>query len=771
MPAYDFKELSPTDFEDLARGLLQEMLKVRLETFVAGSDNGIDLRHTSLSGKSTIVQAKHYAGSTYSDLKTSVKKEVHKLAKLKPVPARYILFTSMGLTPARKLELSNILSPFIIATDDIIGQTDINNLLDLYPNIERRTYKLWITSTNVLERVLRNSMYVNAEDEAEKIEKTVRLFVDTGAMKASLDHLNKHNLLIISGAPGIGKSTLARSLAWHFMTEEWELIPVESFEDADSVFDKNKKQVFFFDDFMGQIRLTPDTVNKTDHKLIKFIDRLKTSHNSRFILTSREYIIKQAQIQSEKISSSAVDLRTYTVDVGSYNKTAKTRILYNHIYFSTVTNEYKKLLIGKSFYLKIIDHKNFAPRVIEFITSKDMAETIPLDEYQRWIVGVLDNPTMLWNHAYQSHLSRVGATLIAVLFFAAGAMSTNELKLRFTKVNSLLSKYHNYETGSFDFDRALKESEGTFINITNGQASFPNPSLNDFLDVTLAGSLDNATILQCTNNTADIESFSEHILAHFDSYVSTSSAYKLAISHALSVLAAEPLRITAYREHPFRQTKSEVVLPNGLPIWSRLSVALSLWSVGQYDGLDDALIAIANLYNVDNSYGSSFTQLAKPLVQLMLPKYDELKCRKAIVDILEDSLYLDKYTDNDAPDLEDIFHMLSTLEKLPLIDAKSHRKSLKTLTTDMELLIKNELDSCSYSAGVDDVREYAKQVASFANVDISEYSYMFDDREQYLMDEESDKDYDHDWPDVTDNSELTNSDINSLFGTLSESMS
>lgn len=771
MPTYDFKELSPSDFEDLARGLLQEELGVTLETFVAGADNGIDLRHISVNSGVTIIQAKHYAGSTFSDLKTSIKKEATKLAKLKPVPIRYILATSMGLTPARKLELFNLLTPYILSAGDIIGQSDLNNLLDIHPVVERRTYKLWITSTNVLERVLHNTAYVNAEDEAEKIERTVKLFVDTGAMKASLDHLNKHNLLIITGAPGIGKSTLARSLAWHFMTDDWQLIPVESFEEADNVFNRNKKQVFFFDDFMGQIRLTPDTVNKVDHKLLKFIDRLKTSHNSRFILTSREYIIKQAQLQSEKISHSSVDLRTYTVDVGTYNKTSKTRILYNHIYFSSISSKYKRLLIEEAFYLKIIDHKNFAPRVIEFITSKDIGESIPLDGYQSWIIGVLDNPSMLWMHPYQSHLSRTGATLIAILFFASGSMSVDELKTRFVQVNSMLSQVHNYETSPFDFDRALKESEGTFINILNGQASFPNPSLTDFLDATLAGNIDNATILLCTDDSADIQAFSEHVMAHISTYMGISSAFNIGVRHAIGILASEPLTATALREHPLRQKKSEIVVQNGIPTWSRLSTALSLWSVGHYDGLDESLVAIAKLYSADNIYRSTFSQLVQPLIKIMLPEFDNLSSRSEIIGILERVLYSEKYTKRvNKPDLDDIYHMVQSLNDLPLVDKGSHTENLKALSVDMESLIRDELDSCRYSAGVDEVRQYAQQVAEFASIDISDFDHMFDDREQHLMDEEADREYEHDWGDEVPNTELSNKEIDSLFDTLSDAI-
>ena len=69
MADYDFRSLSPHDFELLCRDLLQKHLGVRLESFTTGRDSGIDFRYRG-AGENLIVQCKHYAESGYDALST-----------------------------------------------------------------------------------------------------------------------------------------------------------------------------------------------------------------------------------------------------------------------------------------------------------------------------------------------------------------------------------------------------------------------------------------------------------------------------------------------------------------------------------------------------------------------------------------------------------------------------------------------------------------------------------------------------------------------------
>ena len=142
MPTYEFTRLSSYDFEELIRDLLQAEFGVRFECFTAGRDAGIDLRCLRAPDDATIVQCKHSQNSGYSKLLNQLRQiELPKVRAL--APPRYI-----------KDELSAVFAPFVRSPQDILGREDINNLLRKHSLVEIANFKLWLTSTDVLQRVL-----------------------------------------------------------------------------------------------------------------------------------------------------------------------------------------------------------------------------------------------------------------------------------------------------------------------------------------------------------------------------------------------------------------------------------------------------------------------------------------------------------------------------------------------------------------------------------------------------------------------------------------
>ncbi|ALP36029.1 hypothetical protein ASL14_07470 [Paenibacillus sp. IHB B 3084] len=106
MQNYDFLNLSSVEFEDLVRDILQKHLNIYLESFTEGKDGGIDLRGSIDKNKTLLIQCKRY--KDFNSLKGNLIKESSKVKDLKP--EKYILVTSVGLTPKNKAEIKKYLN-------------------------------------------------------------------------------------------------------------------------------------------------------------------------------------------------------------------------------------------------------------------------------------------------------------------------------------------------------------------------------------------------------------------------------------------------------------------------------------------------------------------------------------------------------------------------------------------------------------------------------------------------------------------------------------
>ena len=400
---YDFNILSPSEFECFTRDLLQASEKIRIGSFADGRDGGIDLSFAYDSTKKCIIQCKRYK-QDWSKLKSNLNKEVSKVKTLNP--DRYILATSVDLTAANKDEIKSMFAPYIKdTTTDILGKADLNNLLGQYPEIEKQYYKLWLGSTNVLDTIVHKNVINWSEFELDEIKSEIAKYVPNESFNKAQKILSENRYVIISGIPGIGKTTLARMLVYNFLAYEYEefIYVVDDLDNASKVYDKNKKQVFFFDDFLGSNFFDIQKQSTSfENKLISFINRVKKSQNSLFIMTTREYILSDAKNYYEKIGLNNIEIAKCTIDLSHYTKIVRAQILYNHLAEANLPTKYIDVLVNEQVYVKLIQHRNFNPRIIEaFINQKIWKNSSP-EIFINTLFSFLNKPTSVWNKAFNN---------------------------------------------------------------------------------------------------------------------------------------------------------------------------------------------------------------------------------------------------------------------------------------------------------------------------------------------------------------------------------
>ena len=146
MDAFDLGRLTDVDFEAVCKDLFEELLQLRLELFAPGADEGIDLRHLRADGGTIVIQCKHWWRSGRARLiRHLAETEAPKVLRLEP--ARYMLATSVDLTPQAKASIVKALAPHPILPGDIYGVREIESELRNRSHIVRRHLRLWLSGS------------------------------------------------------------------------------------------------------------------------------------------------------------------------------------------------------------------------------------------------------------------------------------------------------------------------------------------------------------------------------------------------------------------------------------------------------------------------------------------------------------------------------------------------------------------------------------------------------------------------------------------------
>lgn len=490
MNNYNFSTLNDKEFEQIAKDLLNAKFNLELQDFKIGKDKGIDLRFsTKEKDSSIVVQAKHYIGSDFPQLKHKLLKvELDKIQKL--TPDRYIVVTSLPLSASQKDELKAGLAPFVLTSNDIIGQEDLNGYLGEFKEIEKKYFKLWFSSINVFNAVINNAIEGRTKYMMEKIRSKIPFYVVTKKLDDANKILQKEKLLLITGQPGIGKTTLAEIILFERAKNGHKIYKVENIREAEDVISANndEKQLFYFDDFLGANYYEIVNAHKTETQLTSFVERVKNTPNKYLILTTRTVILNQAIDRYEKISHSKLATQQFEIKLTDYTKYEKALILYNHLYFRGVREDLHDSILNDKFYKTIIQHKNYTPRIIEFITDKAKIEKLTPQTYLQFILNNLNNPKDIWHYSFNNQIEYLDRCLLLTLFtfenssFESTLFSAFENRLEYEKAE------HNQIITANQFNESVKILLNGFITSNLHDTTPPireflfiNPSLTDFL--------------------------------------------------------------------------------------------------------------------------------------------------------------------------------------------------------------------------------------------------------------------------------------------------
>lgn len=484
MANYDFSCLNPFEFQELVNDLFAALSKQPVERFKQGKDWGIDGRLVSEAHATTIIQAKHYHSSGVKTLIRHLRKcELEKIKNLNP--QRYVLATSVGLSPKNKNEILAALNPYITSTKDVLGKDDLNALLKQFPAVEQSYVKLWLPQSSVIKTILNAKVFTAREQLLAKAAEDNKNFVSTSQYKRALSKLYSEHVLLLTGEPGIGKTTVAEQLCLEFAANGYEIVVIlDSVDEAFSVLDPTKKQLFYFDDFLGSNFLEALRFNE-DSKVMRFIETVKRNDSLRFVLTSRTSILDQAYNIGESFSRNGLNKQEHLLRIEDYSKFDKAMILYSFLWRSNISRDQLSAFVGSGMYERIIGHRNYNPRLLEFITSPDSIENRDAEAYLEYIDESLDNPHQIWRFPYERQLNDYSRAIVDLIALADGSLSEEALKAAYEKFLSLRGRdgFLSVKTDFYYLVNVLCRSFIKRIHQSTRSIVYKvfNPSISDYI--------------------------------------------------------------------------------------------------------------------------------------------------------------------------------------------------------------------------------------------------------------------------------------------------
>jgi adenylate kinase family enzyme len=479
---YDFKSLNDKEFEALACDLIGGHLGEKFERFKAGKDAGVDGRFFLSENREVVLQCKHWANTPISQLINKLSKfERPKISKLKP--EKYFIAVTNKLSRQDKKKIRIALSPYINSESYIYGSEDLNDLLAISKNIEQRHYKLWLHSSSVLTHMMNHAILGRSEYTLDEIKMDTARYAMTENHKKALAQLENLGVIIITGEPGIGKTTLANHLCLHYVAQSHHLAVIsDDIKEAEDILDDDSKQIFYFDDFLGRNYL--DALNGHEGKKItQFIKRIARSPNKKFVLTSRSTILNQGKLLIDVFSHANLQRNEYEMKISSLSDIDKAHILYNQIWHSQLKISHENELYRDERYRRIISHKNFNPRLINYVTDASRVGNIEPNLYWNFVEKSLINPADIWENPFIAQQDDFGRAIVLLVVLNRYPIMQD----------GLADAYHEYISlpgnqnmkGRQDFTTNLKTLIGSFLNrLVEGdkvRIDLFNPSIGDYV--------------------------------------------------------------------------------------------------------------------------------------------------------------------------------------------------------------------------------------------------------------------------------------------------
>lgn len=358
---------------------------------------------------------------------------------------------------------------------------------------EEKTEDSSIDALNILinnNNNLEEGLFIDRLALREYINSHENLYVETKVYKEALKKIKASRTLILVGGPGVGKTMTSEMIVKDYIINGYEIACTYQPEQIPGLIKhirekQDLKELIYVDDCLGQAYF--DLTSDQENDLKKLLLLIRGCSNKSLLLNSRVTIYNSVLRGETKLSKDFTYLndKNLIYSVEELSKLEKARIFYNHLYYNQhITNAHYKNLQPEKKYLNIINHKNYTPRLMEYVTSSLFVKNLSEDKYYDKVMKTLNNPAKVWDDEYNKKIEKKDRLLLTTLFSLTNTTCSVELcKYAYEK---RLGLEKDIDHSKNNWAAAIGVLNGSMIKLVQSsdnkmQIGVSDPSVNDYL--------------------------------------------------------------------------------------------------------------------------------------------------------------------------------------------------------------------------------------------------------------------------------------------------
>lgn len=374
-------------FQQLCHSILREILGQTVQSFLDVNDGGRDGAFSGSWNPSGtedligqfVVQCKFTKLPSKSLQASDMSDELDKAERLvaRGLCDVYILMTNAGVSGTADEQIVDQLKAAGVKKVRILHRGWIEQQICESKNLRSMVPRVY--GLGDLGEILDTRAYQQATAVLESMRDDLAKVVVTESYRLAAKALDAHGFVLLIGEPAAGKTTVASLLAMA-SADKWGARVVKASSAKEMVKHWNPQessQFFWVDDAFGATQHEGELVSGWNHVLLEM--RAIVKSGSKIVLTSRDYVYKQARQKLKEADFPLFQQSQTVVDVHDLTAEERAQILYNHLKLGQQPREFRAriedLLEG------VADHRRFIPEIARRLSHPQLTTGLSLSEW------------------------------------------------------------------------------------------------------------------------------------------------------------------------------------------------------------------------------------------------------------------------------------------------------------------------------------------------------------------------------------------------------